>query len=737
MQAPVEICKDLVLIGGGHAHALVLRMMAMTPVAGLRITLISPASHTPYSGMLPGLVAGHYQFEHTHIDLSRLCTWAQVRFITSEVIALDTHKRVVSLRDRPPLAYDVLSIDIGSQPELDSVPGAKEHVTPVKPVAQLWQRWQTLTARYADAKPGPDHRITVVGGGAGGIELALAIAQFGIGKGLTVELLSAASGILAGYNAGARRATLSALTDLGVELQLDSRVAKVEAGLLHLADGRQLSFDELFWCTGAAAAPWVAESGLPVDERGFLKVSNTLQSQGDKHIFAAGDIATQVQYPRPKAGVYAVRQAPVLAHNLRNIVLGKPLREHRPQLHFLSLISLGAKRATADRGLFCATGEWVWRWKNRIDRSFMARFEDLPQMPQGQVPTKLPELEERPSQPACGGCGAKVGARGLSAVLASLASNYPQLCPDVSAADDAALIHNADSGQLLQSIDVLREIVADPWLMGRIVANHALSDLYACGARPTSALAAVTLPFASADILQRDLYQLMAGAMHEFAEVNCRLLGGHSLQGPELSLGFVVNGLVPSTDKIMAKRGLCAGDKLLLTKPLGTGVLFAAQMQLLADGRDITKAVEGMLHSSAVAAELAKSHGVAACTDVTGFGLAGHLLEMLQGEQVAVLQLSKMPALDGALEQLRAGVRSSMHSVNAQVLDEIERSGEVAPEHLDLLFDPQTSGGLLFGVPAQNADSLLEALREAGYSRAAIIGDIMPRRANGSAIKVV
>ena len=164
MQAPVEIHRDLVLVGGGHAHALALRMLAMRPIEGLRITLISPASHTPYSGMLPGLVAGHYRFEETHIDLSRLCQWAGVRFVAAEVAGLDPARRSLALAGRPAVEYDLLSLDIGSQPELDSVPGAREHAVPVKPVAGLWHRWQDLETRLAaggDANP----RIAVVGGG--------------------------------------------------------------------------------------------------------------------------------------------------------------------------------------------------------------------------------------------------------------------------------------------------------------------------------------------------------------------------------------------------------------------------------------------------------------------------------------------------------------------------------------------------------------------------------------------
>ncbi|MCB1675113.1 MAG: FAD-dependent oxidoreductase [Halioglobus sp.] len=382
MAARAGAAQELVLVGGGHSHALALRALALQPVAGVRTTLVSPARHTPYSGMLPGLIAGHYQFEHTHIDLLRLCRWAGVRFVAAPVVALDPRARRLTLGDSTTIVYDVLSIDIGSQPELDSVPGAREHAVPVKPVAGLWQRWQAVYARLQARPAGQsDCRIAVVGGGAGGVELAMAMAARLAGRGVRVALWCAGPVLLPGYNRCARRAVQRALVHQGVAVHVNARVERVRPDRLMTADGRGADYDELFWCTGAVAAPWVAASGLRTDASGFLQVRDTLQALDDDRVFAAGDIAAQVAHPRPKAGVYAVRQAPVLAHNLRAALLGEPLREYRPQRSFLSLVSLGGKRATAARGPLSVTGAWVWRWKDRIDRAFMARFTDLPARP--------------------------------------------------------------------------------------------------------------------------------------------------------------------------------------------------------------------------------------------------------------------------------------------------------------------------------------------------------------------
>ncbi|RLQ23553.1 selenide, water dikinase SelD [Seongchinamella sediminis] len=722
MRAQAELQRDLVLVGGGHSHALVLRMLAMNPIAGLRITLVSPASHTPYSGMLPGLVAGHYRFEQTHIDLSRLCQWAGVRFIASEVTALDPAARELTLLGRPPINYDLLSIDIGSQPELDSVPGARAHSVPVKPVAGLWQRWRELESRLQQAHT--SHRVTVVGGGAGSVELALAMAHRLAQRPVAIALFCGAPQILQGYNRRARSAVMAALARHGVELHVDSRVARVEDEAIVLGDGSRHVYDDLFWCTGAAAAPWVAASGLACDERGFLLVDDSLRSVDDAAVFGAGDIASQFNHPRPKAGVYAVRQAPALAHNLRASLMGRPLRQHRPQQRFLSLLSLGDRQATADRAVFSASGRWVWHWKDRIDREFMGRFETLPAMEAGAGADALPGALEPAAKPHCGGCGAKVGATGLSAVLAALHGEFPEQVADPASGDDAVPIPGVAGETVLQSLDLLRQLVADPWLMGRIAANHALSDLYACGARPLSALAAITLPFAAGSLLERDLQQVLAGALYEFAKVDCILAGGHSMQGPELQLGFAVNGQLVA-DRALPKRGARPGDVLILTKPLGTGVLFAAHMQQGADGRDVAAAIEMMLQGNALAAELAAGAAVSACTDITGFGLLGHLLEMLLPGQGAALDLAGLPTLPGATALLAAGVRSTLHETNrasAQAALAGTAAAQEAPAQI--LFDPQTSGGLLLAAAPDRASELVASLCQGGYAQARVIGAV-------------
>jgi selenide,water dikinase len=723
----VQPQRDLVLVGGGHAHALVLRSLAMKPVAGLRITLVSPAAFTPYSGMLPGLLAGHYTLEETHIDLARLCQWGGVRFLMDTVIGLDPVARQLHCAGRGSLSYDMLSIDIGSQPELDSVPGAREHAVPVKPVAGLWSRWTELQ----EEEHLGEQRIAVVGGGAGSVEVILAIAHRLREKRPSLCLYCGADDVLPGYPASARRVVERRLRDHAIELRCGARVARVREGRLDLEGGGEALFDSLIWCTGAAAAPWVAQSGLPVDERGFMVVEDTLQSTAYPEVFGAGDIAVQHRHPRPKAGVYAVRQGPVLADNLRALALGRPLREHRPQSRFLSLLSLGDQSAVAERHGFSISGAWVWRWKDRIDREFMERFSDLPERAmggQGAGPTVAGAVS---SQAPCGGCGAKIGAGTLHDALQRLREEFPDHVATADELDDAAPL--AARGAIVQSVDALRAVVDDPWLMGRIAAQHALSDLYATGARPLSTLALITLPFSAQELQQRDLTAVLRGALSVFAAAGCRLVGGHSMQGPELQLGFAVNGSLDGQPPLNS-RGAQPGDRLLLSKPLGTGVLFAAHMQTRADGRDIEHALVQMAAGNAVAARVARECGARALTDVTGFGLAGHLLAMLGEDLSASLDRQALPVLSGAEAALEAGLRSTLHAGNRAAFIDQVAVGK-ADARAELLFDPQTAGGLLMALPPDRADAALAALAGA-ESDAALIGAVADRSA-GEAITLI
>ncbi len=762
MQASEQpVLRDLVLVGGGHSHVGVLRMLAMRPEPGVRITVICTDIDTPYSGMLPGYIAGHYSFDDVHIDLGKLCAFAGARFYHDAVTGIDRERRLVLCRNRPPVPYDVLSINVGSTPQVQQVDGALAQVVPVKPIAQFNQRWLALREKVLQW---PVHNgpitVAVVGGGAGGVELVLSVQHRlrqelkALGRNpeaLRCVLLTSGDSILPTHNAWVRGRFERVLQQRHVQLHTRAEVVKVSPGCLHTRDGRTFDADDTLWVTQAGGPTWLRDTGLTLNEAGFVRVSDTLQTLNDEQIFAAGDIADFTDRPLEKAGVFAVRMAKPLTENLRRSLRGEPLKAYRPQRHWLALISTGDRHAVASRGPLGFAGDWVWRWKDHIDRTFMRRFTELPAMVSGPASAAVVPgtpglaLSAEESLQAisalamrCGGCGAKVGATVLSRALAEL---KPVARDDVliglDAPDDAAVVRVPPGKAMVHTVDFFRAFIDDPYVFGQVAANHALGDVFAMGGEPQSATAVVTVPPGLESKTEDLLRQMMGGAMEVLNAAGCALVGGHTGEGKELALGFAINGLIDEDmGGLMRKGGLRPGDVLLLTKPIGTGTLMAAHARHAAKGRWVQAALRSMVLSNQVGARLLREHGATACTDLTGFGLLGHLIEMTQPSGVdAELDLGALPLLDGALACVQAGIVSSLQPANVRLRRGLRNGADfVNDPRYALLFDPQTAGGLLASVPAERATACVAALQAAGYAHTAIIGRIT---ASGEALEPV
>ncbi len=728
MQSSVPIAQDLVLVGGGHAHVHVLKRFGMRPEAGVRLTLVTGDLETPYSGMLPGYVAGHYSFEECHIDLVRLARFAGARLIHDRAEGLDRAGRQVLCRAHPPIRYDLVSLDIGSTPRPDDVPGAAEHTVAVKPIAAFARRWQALLDR---AEQQGRVRLAIVGGGAGGVELAMAAEHrlAGLLGGNVEVTLVTREALLPSHNAAVLRRIEIIFRDRGIRALTHNPVVRVEPGRLITADGSFVAFDEALWVTESAGAPWLADTGLPLDARGFIVVDERLRSPADAAVFAAGDIATMPAHPREKAGVYAVRAGPPLADNLRRALSGRRLRRAVPQRQALALIGTGDGHAIASRGRHEAYGAPLWWLKEWIDRRWMRRYTELPEM--------NAEGGEGEAEMRCGGCAAKVPAEVLRRVMARLDPAGSEAVPiGLGSPDDAALISFPGAPPLLQTVDFFRAMVTDPYLFGQIAANHALGDIYAMGGVPETALAIATLPPARPAIVEADLLHLLKGGTAVLEAAGAVLVGGHSAEGAELALGFAVTGRA-RPGRLLRKGGLRPGDRLILTKPLGTGVILAAEMRGRAAARSYEAAVAAMLQPAAAASSCLASHGATACTDVTGFGLIGHLVEMLSASAAdAQLDPEALPVLDGALALLRSGLTSSLHSGNLAALAALSPGdAERDPALAALLIDPQTAGGLLAGLPAERAGACRDELRRLGY-QAAEIGVVTARAAGVPRIRL-
>ena len=717
----LPLVQDLVLIGGGHTHALVLRMWAMKPLPGVRLTLINPDPIAPYTGMLPGLIAGHYRREEMMIDLVRLARFANARLILDRATGIDREGQTIHLAGRPPLPYDLASLDIGITSDLPDLSGFSEYAHSAKPLGVYATEWEAFVAR---ALPTP--RLVVIGGGVGGVELALASAHRLRGAGAIpqITLVDRGPTLLPTLSVQTRAGLTTALQSYGVTVLSNASPASAEPDAVTLQDGRRLPSDFTLTVAGSRPHPWLPSTGLDL-HNGYIAVEATLRTS-DPHIFATGDCAHLSHAPRPKAGVYAVRAAPTLLANLRATLTNQPLRPFNPQKDHLKLISLGQQSALADKWGLRLGGPWLWRTKDRIDRRFMAKFEDFPAMTTPALPrhpvTGLAEAIG--DKPLCGGCGAKIGSDGLSAMVASLPR--PKRLEVLAGAGDDAAILRADNGVQVLTTDHLRAFTCDPRLMARLTAIHAMGDIWAMGATPQVALAQITLPRLSPTLQSRMLAEVMEAAAEVFGHAGADIVGGHTSQGAELTIGFTVTGLALNP---ITKANAQPGDALILTKALGSGTVLAAEMAMarlpdLMLGEAVTACFTQMLCPLGPASAIL-SHHAHAMTDVTGFGLAGHLIEMLEASQTSAhLNLNAIPLMPGAEALTAAGHHSSLAPTNRAALIGRIRGAALTTPRAALLYDPQTCGGLLAAVPYGIAASLITQLHTAGDSTAAIIGQI-------------
>ena len=652
----------LLLAGGGHSHALLLKRWAMTPQLRPKrgVVLVNRHPTALYSGMVPGLIAGIYRRDELSINLPHLCDRAGVAFVQAEIVGVDSQRQDLLLHQRPALSFGVLSLDVGA------VTRNLEHLSgvPIKPLEEALQ----FLSQQDPEDPQP---FRIVGAGPAGIEVALALRRRWPHRAL--ELQIRAGQLNATTKSILRRAQIHCVTD-----------ASTHASLL---------------CTGSRAPSWLANSGFAVDHNGRVLTNSFLQLEGYSHLFASGDCAVMEAQPRPASGVWAVRSAVPLAQNLEAICNGQNLKRWTPQRQALQLIGTHNNAAWMQRGR-ARTGPFplLWTLKQRIDRSFMAGFSQQASM-QATEPM------------ACRGCAAKLPARPLNAALSQAGLK--------TQAEDAANLGGTPA--LLQSVDGFPALVSDPWLNGRLTTLHACSDLWACGAKVTSAMAVVTLPSIHPTEQQELLHQTLAGVQSVLIEQGASLIGGHTLESRSptpspttlgLQVALTVNG---QTSRPWPKGGIQPGDALLLSRPLGVGVLFAAAMAGVAKPKDVETTLRTMNQSQHQLVDALQKHGadIHACTDVTGFGLLGHLGEMLQGSKSITIQLwaDRIPAHPGALDLLDQGLASSLAPANRDAWSLLEGpvqlSASPSQASLELLVDPQTCGPLLVACTAASAERLM------------------------------
>ena len=707
--------RDLVFVGGGHAHALVLMNWAMNPLPGARLTVIDPNPTAPYTGMLPGHIAGHYSRADLEMDLVALARHAGARLVLGRAHHIDTNARLVHVSGRPPVGYDVLSVDIGITSDLPDTPGFTQHAIAAKPLGGYSERWAQFLAEV-DAGQRLPH-IAILGAGVAGVELALAmdhrLAHCDHRQITLIERDTA----LPHLGRRSRDHLISLLHRRGITLRSGATPQLIDAAGVTLQDGAVISADLVIGAAGSRPQDWLQASGLHLTD-GYVTIDPTLRSVSHPDIFATGDCAHMAETPRPKAGVFAVRQAPILTHNLRAALSGGAMRPFRPQRDYLKLISLGERSAHADKWGLALTGGWLWRLKHRIDAKFMRMFHHLPAMPNPALPKPHASglADALGDKPMCGGCGSKVGPDTLRTALAGFGSGGSGGLLGIG--DDAAVLQIGTVQQVIAT-DHLRAFTEDPWLMARIATIHALGDIWAMGATPHSALVSIILPRLSQDLQARTLREIMTGINDTLSAAGATLAGGHTTLGAELTIGLTVTGL--AGDRVLTKAGAQPGDALILTKPIGSGTLLAAEMIKKAPGRAIAALWPYLTQAQGRAVAILAPHAHA-LTDVTGFGLAGHLDEMLRtGPLGARIDLASIPVFEGAEPLAAQGIASTLAPANRAAL--LGRINAPQSPRAALLFDPQTAGGLLAAIPQSRSQSLLSDLCATGYT-AAIIGTI-------------
>ena len=705
---------DLVLVGAGHTNMHIVRMWRMKPIPGVKLTVVSPFGRAAYSGMLPGTLAGLYKPDDMMIDLFRFTAGTgmgpnAIRLIAEEAARIDPERRRIHFKNRPEIRYDICSIGIGSVPAGRELWMRHDRILSIKPMPTFLPRLEKQLDLFRQKNSGEPIRISVVGGGAAGTEVAFCLEarlrQQDVAA--QVSLVDAGPSILKGYIPGLIKKAESTFKEKGIPVVSGQRVREYDNdnSCLLFESGDSYPADLVVWATAAAAPPALEGFDLPKTDRGFLAVRRTLQTTADARVFVVGDTAAIVDDPVPRAGVYAVREGPVLWKNIQRMLQNQPLVNYEPQRGFLSLLATGDGRAIGQYKGRVVSGKIAWKWKNYIDKKFMRMYQDYSVMGMAELPT----AEKQSPVMKCRGCGGKVGGGVLSAVFERLEiPSDPNVLQGLDQPDDSAILNTAKPVDVL-SVDFFQAFLDDPYIVGRIAALNSLSDLWASGSEPAAALAIVGIPAGEPGRQAELLFQLLSGSLEELNRAGCTLVGGHTIESSEITIGFTVLGRLNGQSPFR-KSGMRPGDQLILTKPLGTGILLAGNMQAQARAEWMTAGLKIMLQNSAAISGLARDNEIAAVTDVTGFGLAGHLHEMLAASQCsAQVRLDALPLYNGVIDLISQGILSTLDNANRGVEHFVTASDEQKqrPEY-SVLFDPQTSGGTLLSVPKDKAAPFLE-----------------------------
>ena len=707
----IPITNDLVLIGGGHSHLSVLMKLSKRPINGNRITLITNEIDTPYSGMIPGYIEGIYSWRDSHIDLYRLCLKLNVRFIHAEVERVSAYEKEIYFKDRPKIKFDVLSINTGIQSNNREIKGAAKYCLPVKPISKLTNNFLNKITNFKS--------IAFIGGGAGSVELALAIKKrfLNINQDIKITIITGKRGLLSTFPQKTKLTSLKTLEKFKIDIIEYKRVLEVKPKQIILSDKSMLKIDKAILSTNSMTPKWLAKSDILLTKDNYILVNKSFQTNY-KYVFASGDVIDFNNQNLKKAGVFAVRSGKPLAINIKQFILGKKLVEYKFNKNYLALIGTSKRSAIATKYNLTFNSRFFFYLKKYIDQNFIKKFSDFKIRKKFTLEALKTDvlnifvkhkekITDKNDIMQCKGCAAKVP---LNALKQALPKDI------VSTSEDAVSVPGHP--ELYQTVDMISSIITDPFLLGKIAANHSISDMVSVNSKITSAMMILQLPLSKTEINSRDLEQVLLGANEIFKTIDCPLIGGHTMIGKDKDpiIGFSILGQKQKKIKIMKnRRKIKTKDLLILTEKIGSGLIFAGINNYLIDSHFQIDVIKQMIKGNLNFGKISNQLNILSMTDITGFGLANHLLNLIKRDNSKTgltIYPNKIPLFEGVNECLNKDIKSSLFKSNYDIAQKDIIYKRDKSKLDNILYDPQTVGGIAFIIPQEEKYKHFKVLKE-------------------------
>ena len=694
--------RRLVIVGVSHSHLYLLKYLKKNPISDLEIYIISDCFYTPYSGTLPGYTATHFNFEESHIDLIPLMRWLGCQFIYGSVQKINTQKKIVILENELEIFYDTLCVSVGSVPALD-IPFSKDNTIFIKPIPIFIKKITAITQTIGSQQ---FCKIAIVGGGVSGVETAFSL-HYRFRKELqkkvralesfSISIFTKQKTILSELTGKQRNKLLQELEKRNIQFFTDKKVEKIEENNLVCNEIENFSIDYAIICTSPRARNWIQKTPLKKDKRGFLLVNSYLQAIENEYIFASGDTASIEKKEFPKAGVYSVRQGPILSKNIINHILKKPLKSYKPQTNFLKIISTGNKNAVFCWKKLALKGNFFWWLKKKIDLKFLEQYK-ISHKENKNLPQNYPNGFE------------ELSSYFFTKYLQTKDknSNIP-----IENSENTQIIYKTSSQQILQTTYFLKKSIPDFYLFGKTTANHCANNFFANQVSITSMTPLFFLQSMQKKIIQDNFEKILLGIQDFCKEHNISVIGGKIFECSEQinKLGINLQGKQKKQDHKVLQT-----SHLIMTKPLGTGVLQQALQTNQITGKYYQVLLEHLLISNQKALQLLPEQPIF-CAAIENRGLLPSLLQKLPIDYQIKLNISKIPLLDGFIKLTKKLEKSILQKDNESIFPEVNK-------HQNILFSPQTCGALVIAVPVNKSKNILQQLKQTQYKKASIIGTL-------------